>query len=104
MKLPPTPKWNKLTDDIDSEDYLRRAQEYERALLPSGIVLPRVGQVWQAVRDCEVWFRVMFEMRAPKVWFPKATSPFSDVPTTATKELQALMHGGTARLQSGERV
>src|SRR5213082_1415041 len=103
MKLPPAPKWNKITDDIDSVDYLRRAQDYERALLPPDIAFPRAGQVWEAVRDCEVWFRVLFSMTAaPNVWLFKPTSLLSGLPSPPTKELQAL--GGKARLQQGERV
>ena len=34
MKLPPAPKWNIKTDDIDSADLHRRAEECERAMLP----------------------------------------------------------------------
>src|SRR6266480_7197850 len=102
MKLPPAPKWNKLTDDIDSVDYLRRAQDYERALLPPDIAFPHAGQVWEAVRDCEVWFRVLFSMTAtPNVWLPKAAAAVS-LPTPMSKEF--LVPGGKARLQQGERV
>src|SRR2546430_2256426 len=103
MKLPPAPKWNKTTDDIDSADYLRRAQDYERSLLPAGIVFPRVGQVWETVRECEVWFRVIFSVTAaPNIWLAKATSLVSGLPTPGSKEF--LVPGGKARLQQGERV
>ena len=102
MKLPPAPKWNKITDDIDSVDYLRRAQHYERSLLPPDIAFPRAGQVWEAVRDCEVWFRVLFSITAtPNVWLPKAAAAVC-LPTPMSKEF--LVPGGKARLQQGERV
>ena len=54
VRLPPIPKWNPATDDIDNGDYLRRCGDYERSFLPSNIVFPRAGQIWEAVRDCEV--------------------------------------------------
>ena len=52
IKLPPLPKWNSTTDDIDSADFVRRSQDYERSLLPPDLVFPRAGQIWEAVRDC----------------------------------------------------
>ena len=97
MKLPPAPKWNKTTDDIDSADYLRRAQDYERSLLPAGIVFPRVGQVWETVRECEVPFQVRFTISATNVWLFNAK-------VAPGKEVQALAPVGKARLQQGERV
>src|SRR5438876_7930675 len=78
IKLPPLPKWNKLTDDIDSADFALRAQDYERSLLPPDLVFPRQGQIWEAVRDCEVNF------------IARTTNP--------------LLPGGRARIQQGERV
>jgi len=104
MKLPPLPKWNPSTDDIDSADYLRRAQDHERTLLPAGIVFPRVGQVWEAIFDCEVAFQVRFSMTATKVWLLKPSSLLSGLPNAPAKEVQALLPGGKARLQQGERV
>lgn len=78
MILPPVPKWNKTTDDLDTKDYKKRVRDYERSLLPPGIVFPRTGQVWETVHDCEVFF---------KAWFAK--TPATD---------------GKARLAQGERV
>src|SRR4051812_36274662 len=52
--LPPIPKWNNLTDDIDGLDYRERSQDFERSFLPKDLVFPREGQVWEVVRDCEV--------------------------------------------------
>jgi hypothetical protein len=54
MPLPPVPKWKEATDDIDGADYALRSVEYERSLLSPGLVFPRMGQVWETVRDCEL--------------------------------------------------
>jgi hypothetical protein len=61
--LPPVPKWNKETDDIDRLDYMRRSEEFERSFLPPDLVFPREGQIWEAVRDCEVSGRMMRQQR-----------------------------------------
>jgi|SRR6266851_4983541 len=79
IKLPPIPKWNKSTDDIDSKDFVLRSQDYERSLLPPDISFPRKGQIWEAVRDCAVNF---------VGWTP--TNP--------------IFPAGSARLRRGERV
>jgi len=63
---------------IDTADFLRRSQDYERSLLPPDVIFPRAGQIWATVRDCEVNFMA---------WVPKTMLP-----------------GGRARLQQGERV
>jgi hypothetical protein len=69
MKLPPIPKWNNATDDIDSTDLLRRSRDYERSLLPPDIVVPRAGQIWEAVRDCDVHVRKwIIGPRVPVLW------------------------------------
>jgi len=54
IKLPPVPKWNKATDDIDRADFARQSEAFERSLLPRDLVFPQTGQIWEAVRDCEV--------------------------------------------------
>jgi len=95
MKLPPLPKWNSRTDDIDSADFLQRAQASERSRLPAGILFPRVGQVWETIRECEVPFQVRFSIQA-SAWLFKPGGP--------AKEVQALLPGGKARLAAGERV
>jgi hypothetical protein len=61
--LPPIPKWNDLTDDIDGADYMKRSEDFERSLLPKDLVVPREGQVWEVVRDCEVAGRRLRENR-----------------------------------------
>lgn len=69
MRLPPLPKWNKATDDLDSADFLRRAQDCERSLLPRDMTFPRTGQVWEALRDCKVHVRKwMIGPKGPVRW------------------------------------
>jgi len=95
----PTPKWNKTTDDLDSGDLalnsVRLAQDYERSLLPHGIIFPRPSQIWEALRDCDVNFNAFFTGPALKpIWLPgkppvELTEPFPF---------------GRARLLRGERV
>src|SRR2546425_570391 len=101
MKLPPPPKWNTATDDIDTTEWasnlFRRVQDRERSLLPSGIIFPHTGQIWEAVRDCEVYFIASFrrgsafeELR----WVPGQRRPDSPTPPAC----------GRARLSRGEKV
>jgi hypothetical protein len=78
MRLPPIPKWNTQTADFDSHDFAQQARECERSLLPTDIIFPRAGQIWEALRDCEVYF----------------VAGNSKTPGT----------GGRARLKQGERV
>ena len=61
--LPPIPKWNNLTDDIDGLDYRKRSQDFERSLLSGNLVFPREGQVWEVLRDCEISGRRLRENR-----------------------------------------
>src|SRR5438309_938063 len=64
MHLPPAPVWDASVDSIDMKDFTRRARDFERSWLPRGIVLPREGQVWQAIRDCQVGFLAWFSKAA----------------------------------------
>ena len=58
--LPATfPKWSKAVDGLENAG--EWAIEIERARLPSGFAFPREGQVWEAIRDCEIQFW-------PRVW------------------------------------
>jgi hypothetical protein len=76
MKIPPPLRWDETIDGL--EDASRWAADYERSLLPSDIIFPRAGQVWAAVRDCEVNFIAFIPM--------------------------TILPGGRAKLQRGERV
>ncbi len=79
MRLPPAAQWDKRIDGL--EDTRKLCADYERSLLPPGTAVPRVGQVWETVRDCEVDFIA---------WFA-----FGD---------RGAAQGGRARLPQGERV
>ena len=93
IKLPPLPKWNKTTDDIDSADFVRQVHDYERSLLRPNIVFPRVGQIWETVRDCDVDFRAWCDIQGGYAWL---TSP--------VKGAKTFYGFGKVRLPRGERV
>jgi hypothetical protein len=80
--LPPVPKWNPKTDDMDGADFLQQCQDFERTFLPREVVFPRAGQIWEAVRDCQVHVHLC--------------QPIVD--------LKQLMMWQDARLRRGERV
>ncbi len=73
------------------KDVVRRARDFERSFLPRGIVFPREGQIWEAVRDCQVGFLA---------WFTKAAL----VQELATPPPKGPLSCGPARLNRGERV
>lgn len=50
------PNWDKAVDGLENASQWGLA--IERSRLPKGMVAPHVGQVWVAVRDCEVHWRV----------------------------------------------
>jgi len=83
------PKWDRTVDGLEQAG--KWATEVERSRLPSDIVFPRVGQVWETVRDCEVTFRPCFDL--PPV-NGTGTSGFA---------LQ-LRLGGMVRMREGERI
>lgn len=87
MINPLAPKWDRAVDGLDLRDCMRRAREFERSRLPSGIVFPREGQIWRAVRDCEIGFMAWF-MKAPDL--QRGQAPFFPC--------------GIARLSRGEEV
>ncbi len=93
MHVPLSPKWNRAVDGMDWEESMRQAREFERSFLPRGIVFPREGQIWQAVRDCEVGFLAWFSKAAVAAQHhatPTAQAPFFPC--------------GAARLNRGEQV
>jgi hypothetical protein len=62
MRIPRAPKWDRAVDGLDISDFARRAQEFERSLLPHGI--PREGEIWRAIRNCPVFFMACFAKEA----------------------------------------
>jgi hypothetical protein len=89
------PKWDPKVDGL--EDAGRWAMELERSRLPPNTVFPRAGQVWEAIRDCEVSFRASISRPFP----PGAAFAASG---SSMAVLNLLMGFGTAKLQRGERV
>ena len=63
--LPPL-TWNKTTDGPNDVELILWLENYHRSLLPTETVFPRVGQIWEAIRDCEVGFEASFECPRPK--------------------------------------
>jgi hypothetical protein len=96
MKLPPIPKWNRTTDDIDYGDFCRRSLDYERSLLPRGIVFPQADEIWETVRECQVHFRVWSHVSCDGVYFPHSAGQVQMAPV--------IFPFGKAVLQQGERV
>jgi hypothetical protein len=78
------PKWDQATDGL--EEAGKWALELERSRLPSDTIFPCAGQVWEAVRDCEVSFRPCFSS------------------TRITGGQLVAMLGGRAQLRQGELV
>ena len=92
MHLLPAPVWDKSVDGIDMKDFARRARDFERSRLPRDIVFPREGQIWEAIRDCQVGFLA---------WFSKAALAQQGV-TAPTKG--PLFPCDPAQLNRGEKV
>lgn len=92
--LPPFfPKWDRAIDGL--EEAGKWATEIERSRLPSNMVLPRVGQIWETVRDCAVSFRPCFSIEQTQ-----AAGSDGLVPKRAWK----LLFGGSTQLREGERI
>ena len=83
------PKWNPAVDGLS--DVGKWALDIERSRLPRDMVFPRVGQVWVAVRDCQVDLRVSIEQ-------PKSAA----APATLLQYFARLF--SVAHLDQGERV
>ena len=87
MHIPSAPKWDRTVDGLDMKDFTRRAQEFERSLLPQGV--PRAGEIWRTIRNCEVGFMA---------WFAKGPhGPRQD-------SVPNLFPCGSAQLSQGEEV
>jgi hypothetical protein len=63
----PSPKWDKAVDGIDFSEYWKFAQDLELSLLPANTVFPLAGQIWEAVRDCEVYCDLKMTRPAPQL-------------------------------------
>jgi hypothetical protein len=104
MRIPRNfPKWDKTVDGL--EDACSWALELERSRLPVDLVVPRAGQLWETIRDCEVNFHARIDL--PQVRQLNQTS-FVSIGQSKAEHLEwvryTMMRFGTAVLQSGERV
>ncbi len=91
------PKWDPAVDGL--EDVGKWLLALERSRLPKDLVFPRAGQVWEAIRDCEVSFHadICWQKQAG-LGLPTAAAPLSPA------YLKAFMGFGVATLRMGERV
>jgi hypothetical protein len=125
------PKWNRAVDGL--EEAGSWVLKLERSRLPQNVLFPQVGQVWEAVRDCEVQFRAdnncevhcrthlnFYPPRLPVVGLPQGVVPVpgpvavpaggagckrpSPCQPSACARCPLLFPGGTAQLDQGERV
>ena len=99
LYLPPEfPKWDYATDGLESG--WKWAADCERSHLSAELLLPRAGQVWEAIQDCEVPFQAAIDFP------PKSLSSGLPTPVADLSEAAAFMQlsFGMARLVRGERV
>jgi hypothetical protein len=92
------PKWNRAIDGL--EDAGKWVSDIEQALLPRDIVFPQVGQIWEAVRNCEVTFRA-------SICVPESDTELllkKCGPKFISAHLDLLARGGRAQLPQGEKV
>jgi len=75
--------------------------DYERCRLPPDMVVPRVGQVWETVRDCEVQFHACISPRSKfgTAGLPKTFAHFGPVDMKSY-----MVQFGIAHLGRDERV
>lgn len=101
MKVPKDfPKWNKAIDGL--EDAGMWALDCERSRMPTEIVIPREGQIWQATRTCEVAFRTHLNLHPAGAGQPKNVQKFT---VLSREDFESyMMQFGTATLPEGERV
>jgi hypothetical protein len=98
------PKWDSAVDGL--EEAGKWALEIERLRLPPAVVFPRVGQVWEAVRDCQVTFRPQ-GCRQPlweKVQKGHAVLRARGWQLPIHEQAMFVMLGGTTQLRAGEKV
>src|SRR5437016_2698410 len=60
MKIPLAPRWNMAVDGLEE------AVEWMKSLQPANTVFPRVGQLWEALQDCEMFSMARFEGQPSK--------------------------------------
>ena len=83
------PTWNRAIDGLS--DAGKWALDIERSRLPDDIVVPRAGQVWTTVRDCQASFRAIVDHQVTQA-----------DPARLLQDFARLF--GVAHLRQGERV
>jgi hypothetical protein len=83
------PKWNRAIDGLS--DAGKWALDIERSRLPDDIVVPRAGQLWATVRDCQVSFRAFIDHQVSQADPARLLQNFA-------------RQFGVAQLRQGERV
>ncbi len=91
------PKWDPAVDGLENAGNWVLA--LERARLPKDLAFPREGEIWEAVRECEVDFHAQIDWQRPAgLGLQMASTPLSPA------QFRAFMGFGTATLPWGERV
>lgn len=90
------PKWNRKIDGLENAGLW--ALEIERSRLPHSIKFPRVGEVWEAMRDCGVSFGACISFQSPPA--NSAVGQKGVAPVFSP----ALFPFGNAQLKRGEKV
>ena len=96
------PKWDKTVDGL--EDAWNWMWELERSRLPVDLVLPRVGQLWETIRDCEVSFHAQIHLPQPRLLNQASLLSIGQGKTERLEWERYIMRFGTAVLPGGERV
>ncbi len=99
--VPPL-KWDKVNDGPDLAGYALWLQGFERSQLPPATIFPRPGQVWQALRDCDVGFVATMESKDShlnNVQLPNGET----IILFGTEGSFPLFPFGRARLSKGEK-
>ncbi|MGO8931627.1 MAG: hypothetical protein ACLQU3_32640 [Limisphaerales bacterium] len=100
MKIPAHfPKWNRAIDGLDCSG--KWVMDCERSRLPPDMVFPRVGQVWETIRDCEVQFHACISPRSEldTAGLPKGFAHLGPIDLKSY-----MMQFGMTQLRRGERV
>ena len=83
------PKWNRAIDGL--ADVGKWALDIERSRLPEDMLFPHEGQVWEAVRDCQVSFHASIDFQVSQADPAKLLHDFA-------------RQFGNAYLRQGERI
>jgi hypothetical protein len=115
--LPPHfPKWDKTVDGLESA--AAWSSSIERTRLPNDLIIPRVGEIWEAIRDCEVSFSlrrnepynpkpiktitsVNFSLRRTEPYSPKLIKTIASASPAIAK---LMLVGGKTQLRQGEQI